>query len=260
MVQDLSNLYRHRGLLWMWIVRDIKVRYKQSLLGAAWAIIQPLVLMLVFTVVFSSLVRVSTGEVPYPVFSYTAVLPWTFLVAVVTFGVPSLINNLNLVTKIYFPREILPIGALGVGLLDLIIASTVFVLLLVIYRVHVGISAIWVPVILIIQIFLILGLTFLGSAATVFYRDVRFLVPLALQVWFFATPIIYPMDIVPENLQPIYMLNPMVGIINSYRDVILYGRPPSMTYLGLSAAISLVTFVVGYRMFKRLEVTFADAI
>jgi lipopolysaccharide transport system permease protein len=246
----------------MWAFREIRVRYKQSLLGAAWAVLQPLALMLMFTFVFSQIARIETDQ-PYPIFSYTAVLPWTLFATSISFGVNSLINNMNLVTKTYFPREVLPLGVIGAALFDFLIASSIFVLLMIYYEVPVTIHFLWIPVLLIIQIFLMLGVILIGSALTVFYRDVRFIVPLGLQLWMYATPIIYPIKLVEENmpqLRTVYALNPMVGIVESYRDVILEGVPPNYTDLGIAAVISVILFIVAYIIFKRLEVLFNDLI
>jgi lipopolysaccharide transport system permease protein len=260
MAANLKALYQYRELLWMWILREIRVRYKQSLLGAAWAILQPLSMMTVFTLVFSFLARVPTDGIPYPIFSYAAVLPWTFFATSVSFGVPSLVNNLNLVTKTYFPREILPFGAVGASFFDFLVASTIFLFMLLFYRVPLTWAAVWLPLILTLQILLTFGVTLLGSAIIVLYRDVRFVVPLGLQIWLYATPVIYPVSLVPQGFQPFYMLNPMAGIIDAYRRVILHGQPPTWSYLGLSAAAALALFIIGYLVFKRLEVSFADII
>ena len=260
MTANLTELYRYRELLWRWTRREIGVRYKQSFLGAAWAILQPLAMMIMFTLVFSLLARVPTDGAPYPVFSYVALLPWTFLQTSVSFGVPSLVNNLNLVTKIYFPREILPIGAIGASFFDFLVASIIFLPMLFLYRIALSWTILWLPLLLGIQIILTLGVTLLGSAIIVRYRDVRFIVPLGLQLWLFATPIIYPVSLVPERLLPLYMLNPMAGIVDSYRRVILHGQPPDWGHLGLSAAVTLVLLVIGYATFRRLEASFADII
>ena len=262
MIAHVQTLFRFRELIGMWTFREIRVRYKQSLLGAAWAVLQPLAMMLMFTVVFSRIARIET-DYPYPIFSYSAVLPWTLLATSVSFGVNSLINNMNLVTKTYFPREILPLGVIGSALFDFVVASSIFVILMIYYQIPVNINFLWIPVFLVIQIILILGIILLGSALTVFYRDVRYVVPLAIQLWFYATPIIYPISLVEENLpqlRTLYALNPMVGIVESYRDVILEGVPPNFTDLGLAAAMSIVLFVVAYYVFKRLEVLFNDLI
>jgi len=254
------GLVHYRDLLWIWTLREIRVRYKQSVLGAAWAILQPLALMSMFTLVFSYIARIPSGGLPYPLFSLSGVLPWTFLATSVNFGVPSLINNLTLVTKTYFPREILPMGAIGAGLLDFVVASSIFVVLLIWYRIPLTVHALWVPAILLPQILLALGVALLGSSLSVFYRDIRFVVPLGLQLWFYATPILYPMSLIPDKLLPIYMLNPMAGIINSYRDVLLNGLPPDLGVLGLAMLTSTLVCVIGMIVFKHLEQSFADSI
>jgi len=262
MIAHVQNLFQFRELIGMWAFREIRVRYKQSLLGAVWAVLQPLTLMLMFTFVFSKIARLET-DVPYPIFSYTALLPWTLFATSISFGVNSLINNMNLVTKTYFPREVLPLGVIGAALFDYLIASSIFVFLLIYYQVPVTIYFLWIPVFLIIQIFLMLGIILIGSALTVFYRDVRFVVPLGIQLWMYATPIIYPLDLVEKavpQFRTLYTLNPMVGIVESYRNVILRGLPPNFNDLGLAALVSFVLFIGGYIMFKRLEVLFNDLI
>ncbi|WP_420632190.1 ABC transporter permease [Candidatus Leptofilum sp.] len=262
MIAHVQNLFQFRELIGMWAFREIRVRYKQSLLGATWAVLQPLALMLMFTFVFSQIARIPTDQ-PYPIFSYTALLPWTLFATSISFGVNSLINNMNLVTKTYFPREVLPLGVIGAALFDFLIASSIFVLLMIYYQVPITIHFLWIPVFLVIQIFLMLGIILIGSALTVFYRDVRFVVPLGLQLWMYATPIIYPITLVEENMpqyRTLYALNPMVGIVESYRDVILEGVPPNYSDLGIAAAVSVILFIVAYIIFKRLEVLFNDLI
>ncbi|MAT99386.1 MAG: hypothetical protein CL608_19780 [Anaerolineaceae bacterium] len=262
MIAHVQNLYHFRELIGMWAFREIRVRYKQSILGAAWAVLQPLALMLIFTFVFSKIARIPTDE-PYPIFSYTALLPWQLLATSISFGVNSLINNMNLVTKTYFPREVLPLGVIGAALFDYLIASSIFVLLLIYYEIPVTIHFLWIPVFIVIQVFLMLGVSLIGAALTVFYRDVRFVVPLGIQLWMYATPIIYPLELVDQSIpqfRTLYALNPMVGIVESYRNVILRGVPPNYTDLGIAAAVSVVLFIVAYIVFKRLEVLFNDLI
>ncbi len=253
------ELIKYRELLGIWIGREIKIRYKQSFLGAAWAILQPLALMLIFTLVFSRFVQVPTDGIAYPIFSYTAVLPWTFFATAISFGVPSLVSNMNLVTKTYFPREILPLGAIGASFLDFLVASSIFVVMLAIYGVQLTLFALWVPVLILLQILLTIGIALLASSVIVFYRDVRFIVPVALQLWLYATPIIYPASLVPESLRTLYAMNPMVGIIEGYRATLLYGQPPPNSII-VSAVVSVFLVALGYFMFKRLEPSFADII
>jgi lipopolysaccharide transport system permease protein len=260
MVTYLRTLYAYRELLWVWMQRGIKVRYKQSVLGAAWAILQPLVLMLMFTAVFSFFARVPTDGIPYPIFSYTALLPWTFFSASISFAVPSLVNNMNLVTKIYFPREVLPIAAVAVAFVDFLVASIVFVGLMLFYGLPLRPSLLWVPLLLAVQIVLTLGVALLASALIVWYRDMRFVVPLSLQLWLYASPVIYPTSLVPGHLHALYMLNPMASLIDSYRRTILHGQPPHVLYLTISAAIAGALLVIGYTYFKRSEAQFADVI
>jgi lipopolysaccharide transport system permease protein len=256
----LVTLSHYRDLLWLWAAREVRVRYKQSLLGLGWAILQPLALTVVFTLIFSRLVRVDTQGVPYPVFAYTALVPWTFFSTSVSFGIPSLVNNMNLVTKIYFPREVLPLASIGAAFVDFIAASVVFVGMLVYYGVWPGAHALWVIPLLAIQVVLTFGVTLLGSAMIVFFRDMRFVVPLITQIWMYATPVIYPIEFVPEHLRPYYFLNPMAGIIDGYRRTLLMGQPPQMTALLCSTVISCLLLLVSYVLFKRVEPLFADLI
>lgn len=254
------ELMHARELLLMWTLRDIKVRYKQSIVGIGWAVLQPLSLMLIFTLVFSFIVRVPTGDIPYPLFSYTAVLPWTFFATSIAMGVPSLVNNMNLVTKVRMPREILPMATVMASLVDFAIASLVFAGMVIFYQVSLHWSALWVVPLLAIQIILTIGVVLLGSSLNVLYRDIRFIVPLATQLWMYASPIIYPVDLVPERLRPIYYLNPMAGIIEGYRLAILEGQSPNLPAVGVSMLVSTAILVLGYRTFKRLEPVFADLI
>jgi len=259
-MQVARNLYRHRDLLWLWTMREIRVRYKQSILGGAWAILQPLSLMVIFSVVFGYFVKVPTDGIPYPVFSYSALLPWTLFATSITFAVPSLVNNMNLVTKVYFPREILPFAAVGAALIDYLIAAVLFVVLMVIYSVPVNFSILFLPFILLIQIVMTLGISLLASALTVLMRDVRYIVPLALQLLMYLSPVVYPLSIVPENLRVIYLLNPMSGLIENYRRVTVYGLMPDWLMMIPAILIASVLFIVGYAYFKHAEGTFADII
>jgi len=256
----VARLYKYRDLLLLWIAREIRVRYKQSLLGVGWAILQPLALTIVFTFVFSHLVRIDTRGVPYPIFAYAALVPWTFFTTSLSFGIPSLVNNMNLVTKIYFPREVLPLASIGAAFLDFLIASLIFGGMLAFYRIWPGLRALWVIPLLAIQVTLTIAVTLIGSTVIVFFRDMRFVVPLLTQVWMYATPIVYPMDLVPERLQPYYFLNPMAGIIDGYRRVLVIGQDPRLSALLPGAIVSLTLLLASYKGFKRAEPAFADLI
>ena len=259
-MKHIRALYRYRYLLWMWAVREIKVRYKQSVLGGAWAILQPLSLAIIFTVVFSLFARMPTDGVPYPLFAYAALLPWTLLSTSVSFAVPSLVNNMNLVTKAAFPREILPLAVVGAALVDFCVAAAIFVVMMVLYQLPLRWTLLWVPLLIGIQVTLILGVVLLGSAVSVFFRDVRFIVPLGLQLWFYATPVIYPESLVTPGLRTWYMLNPMAGMISSFRRVLLRGLHPVPLDLGPAVITSGVLCTAAYWFFKRVEKRFADII
>ena len=260
MLNHLRILYAYRELLLMWTLREIKVRYKQSFLGAAWALLQPLALMVAFTIVFSVLVKLPSDDVPYPVFSYTSLVVWMFFATSLSFAIPTLVNNMNLVTKIYFPREILPLASIGAAFVDFLVASVVLVGLLVWFHTPVTLALLWLPVLLGIQFLLILGIVLPAAALNVVYRDIRFIVPVAVQLWLYATPIIYPVSVVPEAFRTLYLLNPMAGLVDSYRQVLLHGTAPALEPLALSFCVSLALALAGYAYFKRSESMFADLI
>lgn len=256
---NLRDLWAHRELLYFLMWRDIKVRYKQTTLGAAWAIIQPLVTMIIFTFFFGKLARVPTEGVPSPIFFYSAVLLWTFFSNGVTGGANSLIGNSNLITKVYFPRLIIPSAAVTAGLLDFAIASILLIGLLAYY----GFSVTWtylmlVPLILLTTL-LALGVGIWFSALNVKYRDVRYALPFLIQIWFFVSPIIYPSSLVPEEWRWLPALNPLVGIIESFRAS-LFGRPLPWLALAYSTGFTLMMLVYSCLMFRRMERSFAELI
>lgn len=254
------TLYTHRDLLFAWTVRTIRARYQQSILGGLWAIIQPAASVTVFSVIFTQFVPIDTGDIPYVVFSYAAMVPWTFFATSMTDMVESLVANMNLVSKIYFPREVLPMAALLARLVDFVIAYAVLVVLIIVFQVPVFLpSWLFLPLILGIQLALSLGLGLAGAALNVFYRDIRHLFVLGLQLWFYATPIIYPITVVPEQWRSLYYLNPMAGVIMAYRAVLLHRTPPG-TYLAISAISAFLVLVAGVWFFKRVEPGFADVI
>lgn len=255
-----KELVAARELLFTWTARDFKVRYSQSVLGAAWAILQPLSLMAIFSVIFSIFVKVPTDGMPYPIFAYTALLPWTFFANSLNSAIPSLVSNMNLVSKIYFPRETLPLSAILVSFIDFLIGISVFVLLMAFYRIPVGWTFLLIPLVLLVQMILTFGISLAGSAVNVFYRDVRFVIPLALQIWMYASPIFYPTSVVPERFRLVYFLNPMATLIDSYRRIVLFNEPPDWSYLGLAALMACSVALLAYRYFKRAERKFADLV
>lgn len=247
-------------LLLAWTSRIIRARYQQSILGGLWAILQPLATVLIFTVVFSFLLKVDTGNIPYVVFSYTAMVPWLFFSSSITDMVDSIVSNMNLVSKIYFPREILVFSALAARFVDFLIAFVILITLIVIYHLPVNFLAwLFLPVILIVQITLALGIGLFAAALNTFFRDIKHVFALVMQLWLYATPIIYPITLVPEKFRNIYYLNPMVGIIDGYRSILLHGTLPEHSFL-FSIVIAFLALGAGYLFFKKVEVQFADII
>jgi len=256
----LRMLWQHRELIYSLVFRDIRSRYKQSVLGIAWALLQPLAMTAVFTVVMSVIAKVPTGGIPYPIFAYVAMLPWTFFSGALTSGTECLVGNFNLITKIYFPREVFPIAAVLGKTVDLGLGALVLIPLFFAFHVSVTPWALIVIPVLLIQICFLLGITFMFSSANLFYRDIRHVMPLLTQVWMYLTPIIYGLDMVPKKYLALYMLNPMAAMMDTYRKVALQGQPPMWNYLGYSAVFSVVILTFGYWMFKRLEPKFAEMI
>jgi lipopolysaccharide transport system permease protein len=256
----VKSLHQSRDLLWAWTTRNIRARYQQTSLGWLWAVIQPGAQVLILTMIFSYFVPINTGDVPYPIFSYVAVVPWSLLSASLIEMSQTLVGNMNLITKIYFPREILPIAAMFARLMDFGIAACLFIFLMLYYHVPAFPPGwLFLPLILGIELMLILGLGFASAAANVFFRDVQALLTLGIQIWFYASPIIYPASKVPVALRPLYFLNPMAGVLEAYRDVLLYGRLPGI-YLLPSAIVAGIIFVSGYWFFKRVEFQIADIV
>ncbi len=256
----IGELIQSRELLYRWTRREFGVRYSQSILGAAWSILQPLALMIIFSVVFSVFIQVPTNGIPYPVFAYSALLPWTLFANALSFAIPSLVGNFNLVSKIYFPREILPLAAILVSFIDFLIAAIVFVLLLWYYHIPLTLTALLLPLVILVQMILIFAITLLAAAFNVFYRDVRFLIPLFLQIWMYLCPIIYPIEIVPVRFRALYFMNPLATLIDTYRRLIFFNQLPDWPYFILATALSLLLLILGYRYFKRSETQFADLI
>ena len=257
---SISTLYHHRDLLAAWTMRIIRARYQQSILGGLWAIVQPVATVAIFTTVFSLILKVDTQNIPYVVFSYTALVPWMLFSTSITDMAESIVSNMNLVAKIFFPRDILVISALLARLLDFIIAYGLLVFLMVFYKIPVfQVTWLFLPVILLVQLAMALGIGLVLSALNAFYRDVKHLVTLILQIWLYATPIIYPVNLVPERLRPYYFLNPMAGVVEGYRAIMLHGVLPDERFL-LSASVAVVFLLAGYWFFKRVEHRFADII
>jgi len=260
MINQLKQSVRYRGLLYSLARREIQVRYTQSLFGIAWAIFQPLALMLMFTLIFSALLNIPSDGVPYPIFAYSALLPWTLFSTSLNSAIPSLENNAPLIKKIYFPRELFPIASLLAAFVDFLIAAIILIGMMFYFQVPFTVNILFVVPILLIQIVFTLGVCLFASAINAYYRDVKYALPLVVQLWLYASPIIYPVTMVPEQLRTLYFLNPMAGIIHGYRTVLIQGLPPDYHYLGIAAVGSVVLLIVSYLYFKRVEMTFADVL
>jgi len=260
MFETFKNAWRRRDLIMSFAMRDIKARYKQTALGAAWAVLQPLSMMLVFTAVFSLFAKIPSDGVPYPVFAYSGLLFWIFFANVLSGGTVAMVANSPLIRKIYFPRETLLIAVIMAGALDLVIASMLFAALLAYYKITVALSILWVIPLLILQMVFSLGMISLLSAIHVNFRDIGHGLPLLSQLWMFATPVAYPLSVVPNWILPIYMLNPMTPIIDGYRRAILHGKPPDFGALSVAAILIVICCGVALTVFKRAEGTFADVI
>jgi lipopolysaccharide transport system permease protein len=256
----LRLLPRYADLLGALTVHRINVRYKQSALGPAWAIVQPLAMMLVFTVVFSTIAPVPTGGYPFPIFAYAGLLPWSALAAAVASGSTSLVTHSALVTRVYFPREILPMTYVASALFDLAIASSVLGVMLVFYRVALTAAIFWTIPVLLVLAALALAVSLALCAIHARFRDIGVAMPLLLQVWMFSSPVIYPLDAIPAAWRPLYTLNPMAGIVDGFRRAVLQGLPPDPAALGASAAIVAVGLPAAYLWFKHVDATLADIV
>lgn len=256
----LRRLVQHRELLESLIVRDVRARYKQTVLGFAWAVLNPVAQMIVFSVVFSRIVKVPTGGADYPIFSYVALLPWTLFASGVSGATSSLVMHQGLITKVAFPREVLPLAAVLGRIVDFFIACSVLALMMLVYGIGVTPALILAAVVLLIQLTFTVGIGLLLSAINLFYRDVSQAIALAMTLWMYATPVIYPETLVPEAYRWLYMLNPMAVLISSYRTIVIGGSMPDPVLLGLAAVQSLLLLTCAYALFKRWEPLFADMV
>lgn len=256
---DLHELWLHRELLYFLTLRDVKVRYKQTLLGVSWVLLQPLLTTIVFTIFLGVLLQVPSDGTPYVLFVYAGLLPWTFFSAAIISSSNSLVNNAHLITKVYFPRAILPISAVGARLLDLAIAFLVLICLMAYYRVGLTWALLLLPLLVALTMLLALGVGMVTSAINVKYRDVGVLVPVLLQLWMYASPVVYPASLVPARWQRVYELNPLVGLIGNFRAAAL-GGPIDWTALAWSVGTIVGLLVYASFLFRRMETHFADIV
>ena len=254
-----QELWQYRELLRFLMVRDIKVRYKQTVLGGLWAILQPFMSMLIFTIFFGKLAKIPSDNLPYPIFVYAALLPWQFFSNGIGNAGNSIVASSNLISKVYFPRIIIPAASLGAGLLDFLIASFMLFIMMFYYGIFPGLSILLLPLLLFGVIIATLGVGMFLSALNVAYRDFRYVIPFLVQFWLFATPVIYPTSIVPQQWRWLINLNPMAGLITAFRSAIVGGSIP-WADLSISCSVGILLFIIGLLSFSRMERRFADII
>ena len=260
LLASLRELVTRHELLWHMTVRHLRGQYKQSILGYAWAILNPLSQMLTLSLVFSVLLRFDSGGVPYPLFVMVALLPWMFFANALSSATDSVTGAISLVTKVRFPREILPIAAILTKVVDLAFGLVILAAMMIYYGHPLTWTALWVPPLFMIHLVFVMGLAFPLAALNLFFHDVRYLVGVALTLWFYMTPVIYPVDKVPDKYHILFDINPNALMINAYRRVLLQDIGPGLDRVALGLAISLVAFAVGYYLFKKMEPSFADRI
>jgi lipopolysaccharide transport system permease protein len=256
---DLRELWAYRELLVVLTMRDIKVRYKQTVLGAAWAILQPFMTMVVFTIFFGHLANMPSDGYPYAIFVYSALVPWTFFVNVITSSGNSVVGSAHLVSKVYFPRLIIPLSAVGVGIVDFGIAASILLAMMLFYGVGWSFNLLMAPVLLLAIVLTGLGAGTCLSALMVSYRDFRYVVPFMVQLWMFVTPVVYPASLVPTQWRWLLYLNPMSGLIEGFRASFL-GKPFDFFGLAISGGVAMGAFLIGVTYFQRVERRFADII
>ena len=258
---NLRELWQYRELLVFFIWRDLKVRYKQTVLGVVWVILQPVMTMIVMSVVFGKMARIPSEGIPYPIFAYTALLPWTFFSGGLSRAAGSMVSSANLVQKIYFPRLILPIAAVVDGIVDFLLAFIILIGMMVYYNMYPKVSMVWLLIpLLFLSMLAALGIGLWMAAFNVRYRDIRYIVPFMTQFWMYITPVVYPASLVGHSWKMVYSLNPMVGVINGFRWVLLNRGPSPGITIWISVIVSIVAVISGAMYFRRMEKTFADVI
>jgi lipopolysaccharide transport system permease protein len=256
---SLKDLWAYRELLFFLTWRDVKVRYKQTALGAAWAILQPLFMMIIFTIFFGRLAGIDSGGIPYPLFALAGLVPWTFFSNAITASGNSLVGSANLISKVYFPRLIVPAAAMLAGLVDFALAFLLFCVMMIYYRVAPTLHVLFLPVVIVMTALFALGVGTWMSALNVKYRDVRFALPFLIQLWLFVSSVILPSSALPQKYRWLLMFNPMSGIIEGYRSA-LFGLPFDWSAIAMAAAITIAVLAYAIYSFARVERSFADII
>src|ERR1700694_4438740 len=257
---DLGGLWQYRELLYFFVWRDIKIRYKQTVVGAAWAVFQPLMTMAVFSLFFGKLAKMPSNGLPYPVFYFSALLPWTYFSGALQSCTSVVVENQRVITKVYFPRLVLPLSAVVSGLIDFVIGFVVLLVVTSIYGIKPPLAALGLPVLLLLAVLTALGVGLWMSALNALYRDVRYVIPFLMQFWMFASPVAYPSSLVPQRWRWLYGLNPMAGVIDGFRWAITgRGHAPGLLLLASSAVVAIIV-VGGLFFFNRMEGTVADRV
>ncbi len=257
---QLRALWEYRELLYFLIWRDLKIRYKQTVLGAAWAVIQPLATMVIFTLIFGQLARIPSDGIPYPIFSYCALLPWNYFASALDRSSTSLVNNAQLLSKVYFPRLVIPLSGVAAGVVDFGIAFLVLVGLMLVYGIVPTVATLALPAFLLLAMATALGVSLWLSALNVQYRDVRYVIPFLIQFWMYATPVVYPSSLIPERWRVVYGLNPMAGVVEGFRWALLGQGAPPGPMMAVSIAMVVLLLVSGAFYFRHMERTFADVV
>lgn len=257
---DLRELFCYRDLLAFLVIRDIKVKYKQTVLGGLWAVIQPFFMMVVFTLFFGKLAQIPSDGIPYPVFNYTAMVAWTYFATVINTSGNSIVGSGSLISKVYFPRIIIPLTPVLAGLLDFALAFLVLIAMMLYFGIYPSPMVLMLPLLIILMMLTAAGVGLVLAALNAKYRDIRYTIPFLIQFWMFATPIVYPASMVPERFRLIYALNPMTGIIEGFRSVLLGTIAFPWTMLAMSTVIAVVVFLCGVIYFKQVERYFADIV
>lgn len=260
---EIKNIFKWHELLWQMVGREVKSRYKQSILGYAWVILNPLAQMLVMSFAFSIILRIPTNSasnIPYSIFLFVALLPWNLFSTSLIASTSSLVNAASLITKVYFPRSILVIAAILAKVVDFLFALIILIIYMIIYQIPITINILWVIPIFFIQQLFTIGVSLFLSASNLLYRDIQYLLTLIITLWFYITPVVYPADIVPERYKLIFQINPMAVIINAYRQTILGNGAPNYISLFIALTVSIITLLLGLSYFKSREKIFADNI
>ena len=255
----LLPFLNYKYLLLQLTLREIKARYKQSIMGYAWVLINPLAQLIVYSIVFSIFIRFPTDNLPYPIFLFAGLLPWIFFQSSLTTATLCLVNNDDLIRKVYFPREVLPYAVVASKIIDFFFAGALFLIFIFIYHVSLNLNLPILSLTFLTQLFLTVGLSLMFSTFNLFYRDIQFLINLVLMLWMYLTPIIYPLNLVPKQYLVIYRLNPMVGVVEGYRNA-LFNSVFDFSDLLIALVISFALFIFGFVIFKRSESVFADMI